>query len=188
MRENFETVLRFTLREEGGDVFTDNANDYPTRWGITLPTLMQARGKACTADDVSKLTREEAKAVYRALYWDKLGCDALSAGVDLMAFECAVNPGPGFTATALQGIAGVRQDGLVGPATLAAVANADPLQIMLHLASQRVRYWLSRNNVVEEMNEKGWVQRGTRAVVLGMLMRQPGGIDTRVAKSMLLEA
>ena len=48
-----------------------------------------------TAADVSAMKVEEAKAIYRAKYWDAQRCDELPAGVDYAVFDYGVNSGIG---------------------------------------------------------------------------------------------
>jgi hypothetical protein len=43
--------------------------------------------------DIPNLTRAQAMAIYREKYWTPIGGDALPAGVDLLAFDIAVNSG-----------------------------------------------------------------------------------------------
>ena len=41
------------------------------------------------------ITLDEAKQIYKANYWDAVGCDNLPAGLDLAAFDASVNNGTG---------------------------------------------------------------------------------------------
>ena len=53
-----------------GSTYTNDPTDKggPTKYGITLATLSQYRGKPCTAADVEALEEPEARACYESLY------------------------------------------------------------------------------------------------------------------------
>ena len=125
MRDNFSNLMGLVLQSEGG--FVDDPLDPggPTKFGITLATLSDARGKPAAKADISDLTRDEASALYRQHYWDKISADALPSGVDYAVFDAAVNSGPKQAALWLQTLLRVNADGVIGPLTLAAVANVD---------------------------------------------------------------
>ena len=58
-----------------------------TKYGISAasyPTL-----------DIKKLTKAEAKAIYKRDYWTPIGADKLEPPMALLAFDCAVNQGIG---------------------------------------------------------------------------------------------
>lgn len=45
--------------------------------------------------DIANLTREEAQAIYKRDYWDSIGAGDLDPALGLVAFDTAVNSGPG---------------------------------------------------------------------------------------------
>lgn len=139
-RRTFEVALAFTLRFEGG--FVDHPSDPGgvTNHGITWRTLRAHRGVPVTRDDVRTLSRAEAASIYHARYWTPLCADELPAGVDLMTFDFAVNSGVSRAATMLQGIVGALPDGMMGPATLSAVADAHPATVIRILAHRRLAF------------------------------------------------
>jgi lysozyme family protein len=100
--------------------------------------------------DIGALTLDDAKAIYRRDYWDKVAADQLAPGVALIVFDCAVNQGAGLAARLLQAAVSVRQDGDIGPVTLAAVAGVVPAALVQEFEAQRAvryasddnRYWL----------------------------------------------
>lgn len=176
---NFIRVRNWTIHEEGDGVYTNVPPDPPTKSGVTIWALQKYRGPSVkvTPAMVQAMTDETVGAIYRQDYWDLVKGDQLPVGVDLMLFEYAVNPGPGAARTAVQRIVGVPVDGLMGPATLAAIAAYDPVKLIQQLAIERMRYWLSRNNAVEELNERGWMARLLRvqATALAMVEAEKAG-------------
>ncbi|MBW4089878.1 MAG: hypothetical protein HIU82_02045 [Proteobacteria bacterium] len=106
-----------------------------TKYGISAaayPTL-----------DIAALTISVAAALYRPRYWDVIAGDALPWPVALIAFDCAVNQGPGIAARILQLALGVVADGVVGPVTIAAAARfaRGPSPVVVEIAARRaVRY------------------------------------------------
>ncbi|HVX82316.1 MAG TPA: glycosyl hydrolase 108 family protein [Devosiaceae bacterium] len=121
----FAACLPEILRQEGG--FANNPVDPggATNMGITRKTLAAWRKIspwwALPVTEVRSLGRDEAGAIYKALYWDRCNADALPAGLDLALFDFAVHSGPERAVKALQSEVGARADGFVGPLTLEAV-------------------------------------------------------------------
>jgi lysozyme family protein len=95
MRENFDRAFSFMLKYEGG--YSDNPKDPggPTNLGVTITTLSHELGRRATRTEMRNLTPAAVQPIYRKKYWNVVGADALPAGVDLLAFDIAVNSGPG---------------------------------------------------------------------------------------------
>lgn len=136
MKGNFEACLAVVLTHEGG------RSDHPadpggaTMKGVTLSTYRQHRPGATKAD-LRAITDAEVRTIYRRGYWDAVKGDDLPAGLDLVAFDAAVNSGPRRGAQWLQAALGVAADGIVGPKTLAMAKAADPkAAIMLACAAR----------------------------------------------------
>ncbi|MBD2748037.1 glycoside hydrolase family 108 protein [Microvirga sp. BT688] len=137
----FHRAVELVLQHEGG--FVDHPRDPggATKFGITRETLSRARGRPVSIDDVRELTRTEAVAVYRRLYWDVLRADELPSGIDLAVFDLAVNSGPERAARMLQSILRVPADGIIGPVTLkAALGGADPAETIRRLTRARLGF------------------------------------------------
>ena len=141
--ESFGRSLAEVLLHEGGFVEHPADPGGATKYGITRPTLARFRGRPVSVVDVRNLTREEAATIYRRLYWEPIHADELPAGLDLALFDFAVNSGPERTVRTLQGILAVHDDGIVGPATLAAARKADAAVVVRRLTRSRLAF-LSR--------------------------------------------
>jgi lysozyme family protein len=138
---NFDRCVTVVLKEEGG--FVDNPRDPggATNMGITLHTLQEARGQPVTVEDLQNLSVAEAESIYRRFYWNAVAGDQLPAGVDMTVFDFAVNGGPGEAVRLLQQCVGCAVDGVMGPATLAAVQAADAKALIEKYSAARDSYY-----------------------------------------------
>jgi lysozyme family protein len=108
------------LRHEGGYVNDPRDPGGETRFGISK--------RAYPDVDILRLTEDEAKAIYRRDYWDKLRPDELPQQLAICVFDCAVNMGRDKAVRLLQRACGVAQDGVMGGNTLAAANRlVDPV-------------------------------------------------------------
>jgi lysozyme family protein len=167
---SFASCLPIILQNEGG--FVDDAADPggATNLGITLDTLSSWLGQAATVEDVRALTPATVAPIYQALYWNVAHCENCPAGVDLMVFDEAVNQGPGRAVCTLQAALGVAVDGLFGPATQAALAQADPVAAITAMAATRVTYYRALANFPRFGN--GWLNRVRRTAAAAIALAQ----------------
>jgi lysozyme family protein len=93
MKSNYNDCLQHVLKYEGG--YTNDPNDAggPTNFGITLGDYRKYINSKGTATDVKEMSVDQAKVIYKARYWDALGCDNLPSGVDFTCFDYGVNSG-----------------------------------------------------------------------------------------------
>lgn len=95
-----------------------------TMWGVTA-RVARAKGYKGAMRDLPK---EFAKsAIYRPDYWDAVQADSLHESVRYDVFDAAVNSGKVQAIKWLQRAAWVKDDGVIGPVTLAAVNSFGPL-------------------------------------------------------------
>lgn len=173
MKSNFAKCLPEILRHEGG--WADHPSDPggATMKGITIGTYRQWKGRAVTKAELRAISDEEVAAIYKRNYWDKVRGDDLPAGLDLVAFDAAVNSGPSRGAKWLQTALGVAADGKIGPKTIAAAESADAATAINRALDVRLsflkglRTWPTFG--------KGWGRRvdGVRKVALGMVGSKP---------------
>ena len=161
MDDSFDSSLEFTLAEEGG--FIDHPTDprFAANHGITLARLRRfLRDPGLGRDDVRHMPCATVRAMYLTDFWNRLRCDALPPGIDLMVFDHAVNAGTDRAGRALQLAAGYERedlDGAVGPDTLRHVALADTLTLLDALAAmQRASY---RQIAAYGLFGEGWLAR-----------------------------
>jgi len=138
MSDLFPRAFGLILGHEGGFVNDPQDPGGATNWGITIGTLSSWRGRPATVQDVRELTVAEAQAIYRRGYWDACRCGEMPWPVALPVFDAAVNQGPQRARVVLQMALRVRADGVIGPATMAALAKADPVSVAEEIQAQRV--------------------------------------------------
>ena len=85
---SFEKIIPFTLQHEGGAHVTTDPNDPggTTKFGISQRYHPDV--------DVANMTLQQAMVIYRAGYWNHVA-KGVDDNLDMVAFECAVNPGLG---------------------------------------------------------------------------------------------
>ena len=136
MAELFETAVDFILSVEAGLV-----NDPSDPGGLTKFGISQ---RAYPDVNIRDLTLDGAKTLYRKDYWNRCSCDKLPPGIAFVAFDCAVNQGVAASIRMLQRSLNVAQDGVIGPATLAAAAAQTPAALISEMIARRcVAYALS---------------------------------------------
>jgi lysozyme family protein len=136
---NFDTAFQALLTHEGG--YSDHAADPggKTRYGITEAVARQAGYRG----DMRELPLDLAQRIYRREYWDAVRADELPAALRYPLFDAAVNSGVGQAIKWLQRAAGVKDDGVIGPVTLAAVAQLDASALRMRMLAQRLRLMAS---------------------------------------------
>ncbi len=103
---NFQNCLSVTLKWEGG--WADNPKDPggATMKGITLATFRRWRPQATKAD-LKAISDDVLSTIYRTDYWNPVTGDAQPDGVDLAAFDYAVNSGPSRALSVLKACNGL---------------------------------------------------------------------------------
>lgn len=148
---SFDDAFDALIGNEGG--YSNNPADPggETMWGITQ-RVARAYGYTGPMRD---LPRDTAKAIAKKLYWDPLRLDELDARVAFQIFDANYNGG--HPVIWMQGAAGAKVDGLIGPGTIAAVQAVDPLRFMLRWNALRLNYFTSLKTWLDF--GKGWARR-----------------------------
>ena len=130
MKSNFDRCMNEVFAHEGGYVNDPHDTGGETNMGISK--------RAYPHEDIKGMTRARAAEIYRRDYWDAVRGDDLPFGLDLVAFDAAVNSGVSRGAKWLQQAIGVTPDGKIGPATLAAAKSTyQPAAIMRAIGFRR---------------------------------------------------
>jgi lysozyme family protein len=138
----FDDLINPLLDREGGFVSHKADRGAATNLGITQRTYTIWRNDhGGTYKDVRDITKAEAKAIYRANYWDAARCDDVPEAVRDIHFDGAVNYGVSRANKLLQAAAGVTQDGVIGNKTLAAMAEMDGRLLRARLLNERYKFY-----------------------------------------------
>ena len=156
----FDQALPLVLVHEGGYVNHPKDPGGATMKGVTQATYDGWRAKqGLSVQPVRNITSEEVSAIYRRDYWDKVKGDDLPAGVGYAVFDFAVNSGVRRASRFLQKVVGVAQDGVIGPATIAAVKALPPATVIDRLCDDRMAFL--RGLGTFSTFGKGWTRRVT---------------------------
>jgi lysozyme family protein len=129
----FDAALAIVLAHEGG--FQNDPND-PGNWtggavgaGICRGTKYGISARSYPDLDIAGLSTDAASAIYRRDWWDRLGLARLPAPLATKLLDAAVNLGPRPAIACLQHALNAQggvlaEDGLLGPATVAAAQSA----------------------------------------------------------------
>lgn len=168
MKHNFDSSLKLVLKHEGG--WADHPKDPggATMKGITIAVYRANINPNGTKEDLRKITDAQVAHIYRTQYWDKVRGDDLPSGVDYAVFDYAVNSGVSRASKHLQAVVGKRQDGKVGPETLAATKAILAQTVINNLCDKRMAFL--RGLKTFAIFGKGWTTRvsGVRAEALKM--------------------
>lgn len=161
MADKFDTFIRRILSHEGGySADPKDPGNYTggrvgvgqlkgTKFGIaanTYPTL-----------DIKNLTWDTAAALYRRDFWDASKAGQLPPAVGYQLLDGAVNSGVRRATQWLQRAALVADDGIIGPATLAAIKAADPNDLVFRFIAERLEFMTGLSNWAA--HGKGWARR-----------------------------
>ena len=95
--------------------------------------------------------------ILKTMYWDKMGADNIkSQGIANICVDWLWASGTGMVKN-IQKILGVKQDGIVGPKTLAAINGANPTKLFVNLYNARVKYYKGCSGWWKY--NKGWMRR-----------------------------
>jgi len=152
---SFDRAIQYVLDNEGG--FSDDPNDHggATRYGVTQSEA------ARHGFDVHTLTVDQAKSIYRTDYWHYDGVADQNIATKLL--DMAVNMGDVTTVKIVQGICGVPKDGVIGPATLAAINTSSKLTLdALRSACVRRYARIVAADPTQSVFLVGWMERALK--------------------------
>lgn len=127
------SVIDWVIGVEGGYV-ADDAGKGPTKFGIN------GKANGLSPEKVANLTMDEARAIYKKNYWDKIGADKLPPELRAIAFDTAVNQGPAMAEKLIQ------------------QSGGDP-QKFIDLRRAEYQKLVASNPGKWQQYEKGWMNR-----------------------------
>lgn len=162
-----DILAPFILSFEGGYVNHPNDKGGATNKGVTLATW-RVNGRDINGDgkideeDLKLITEEEAIAIMKKNYWDKLKADDIkSQSIANLIVDWGWGSGPVTAAKKIQRIVGAEADGIVGPKTIAAINAQDPEALFKKIHNERKLHFESivRNDPSQQVFLKGWMRR-----------------------------
>ncbi|WP_048764751.1 glycoside hydrolase family 108 protein [Acinetobacter sp. 243_ASPC] len=158
---NFEIAFQRLIGHEGG--YSNDRND-PGNWtggkvgvGLLKGTKFGLAANTYPKLDIKNITVVEAKEIYKRDWWDKLGADQLHPAIVYQLWDFAINAGKSRAVKELQQVAGVPDDGIIGPKTISAVKIMEVNDVLLRLAAERLKFYTSLSTW--DRYGKGWTNR-----------------------------
>ena len=151
---DFNKAIEKTLIHEGGYVDDPNDAGGETKFGISK--------RAYPNVDIKNLTTDEAKAIYKRDYWDRVkGDEIASQKVAFELFDTAVNMGVRTASKLMQGCVGSHPDGIIGNKTLEAINSTDEELLLLRFKLAKVaRYaYITKKRPANRKFLLGWINR-----------------------------
>ncbi len=163
---NFLTAVNHLIdKSEGGFVNHPSDKGKATNWGITQKVYELYKGRAVSLDEMKKMPKSDAIAIYKKEYWDKIMGDSIkSYAIAYSMFDQAVNGGVSSAVKMAQEVAGISIDGKMGPITLGAINGINETNFVTRfyaLAEKRYRY-LATNEGPNDKDQdfiEGWINR-----------------------------
>jgi lysozyme family protein len=180
-RAAFAAWCDFLAPTEGG--YSVDPRD-PGNWTSGRPGVGTLKGTkfgiAASAHpdvDIANLTIEEADALRKSEYWNKVSGDDLPPSIAFMLADAAYGSGPYVAVTEFQAMLGVAQDGNIGPGTIGALTTAigkpsayglgsGLADVVTEYGSRRLLFEAGLGNW--SVYEGGWTRRLFHSVVLAM--------------------
>jgi lysozyme family protein len=178
---HFDEAIIKTLKHEG--VYSNDLNDRggATKYGISLRTAQRLGASSLKnkkffdidndgdidIEDIKKLSKSEAIRIYKQFYWDPYPYHKMPTPINQKVFDLAVNMGSKQAHILLQRSLrachhpAVKEDGIIGPATLRAVLSCDREALLAALKSHAAGFYrvIAAQNPQFNKFLNGWLNR-----------------------------
>lgn len=183
MANNFNIAHKFTAKWEGGESDHPDDGGGLTKYGVSLKFLGGLSGTQSNRDVLERmgirlpitrqviydLTRDQAASLFRWQFWDKLKLSLIPLRPAVVLYDAAVNSGPaqsvklaqrGYNRCVAYGQPLV-VDGIMGPATRAAMQLADTDKALTAMLDAREKFFqtIVANNPSQQVFLRGWINR-----------------------------
>jgi lysozyme family protein len=163
----FLPFFKKLMVHEGG--WSNDAADKggPTKYGVILKEWI-AKGWDKDGDndvdvnDLKLITLEDAARIAKPYYWDKVGGDTIrNQSFAEMLADFAYNSGVGTASKKLQKLLGLKEDGVIGPVTIAKVNSVNQEDLFNKFKQIRINFYLAivNSNPSQKVFLKGWMNR-----------------------------
>lgn len=151
-----DEIIAMVIRLEGNYINLPSDPGGATNMGITQRYLDNARKRDPSLPaTVDTLTVAQVTQLYQTDQWRTVRGDDIPPSLAALAFDAAVNEGPGTAIMLLQEALGVTVDQKMGPATVMA-CHGDDAAIAAEYAARRAAHYASLNKSTFEL---GWMRR-----------------------------
>ncbi|MDY0204835.1 MAG: glycosyl hydrolase 108 family protein [Desulfovibrio desulfuricans] len=183
MADNFTIAHKFTAKWEGGESDHPDDGGGLTKYGVSLKFLGGLSGTQSNRDVLERmgirlpitrqviydLTRDQAASLFRWQFWDKLRLGLIPLRPAVVLYDAAVNSGPaqsiklaqrGYNRCVAYGQPLV-VDGIMGPATRAAMQLADTDKALSAMLDAREKFFqtIVDNKPSQQVFLRGWINR-----------------------------
>jgi len=158
---DFNTAFTRLMVSEGG--YSNNPAD-PGNWTGGRVNAGELRGTkyGIAANtyphlNIEALTRDNAIAIYKRDWWDRIHADQLDDGVAFQLLDAAINSGVAQATRFLQRAVGVADDGVWGDVSQAALAKMYETDVILRFLAQRIEF-MCKLSTFDKFG-RGWMRR-----------------------------
>ena len=156
---NFEEAIDYLFANEGGFVNDPDDGGGKTKFGISK--------QAHPAVDIENLSEEEAKEIYKKIYWDSQRYNEIThTSIVVKLFDLVVNVGPFWGHKIIQRALRamghrITEDGILGTKTIEAINNIDPEKLIIAIKSEAAGYYrcIATSNPKSQKFLNGWLSR-----------------------------
>lgn len=159
MADNRKLIPKI-LKWEGGFANIPGDTGGATNKGITIATYRKAFGKERTIEDLKTITDVEWQYIYKTMFWDRWKADDINnqSIAELLVDWCWTSGVYGIKLP--QRVLGVKDDGVVGGKTIAAINNyPDQKELFNKLWNRRKKQFQDIAKNGKEKFLAGWLNR-----------------------------
>lgn len=156
----FESAVAYVLKWEGGYVNNPADPGGETRFGISKRNYPSI--------DISSLTADQAKSLYKSDFWDHFQLSAITnPPLAIKVLDVLVNMGTSGAKVIQQALCAVGHpvavDGLFGVGTIAAINQSNYVSLLSEIRAQMAAHYasLALNNPSEKTFLLGWMRRAS---------------------------
>lgn len=159
---DIDKVIPIILKHEGGYVNHPLDKGSCTNKGVTIATYRYHFGKNKTCNDLKKITNEQWKYIFKNGYWDRIQGDLINnQSIANFLVDWFYNSGV-YAIKFTQRILGVKDDGIVGNKTIAAINGYKTQKNLFErLWSRRKKQYedIVNKNQSQQVFYNGWMRR-----------------------------
>ena len=160
-------INQVVLEDEGGFVNNPADSGGPTNFGITQSDYAQFKGHAVSVDDIRNMPKADAVSIYLDRYIARPGFDQIKdLTVRTALVDMGVLMGAKRAIRAAQQALRLPIDGNLGPASIAAINDAEARGLINQLSVWRVKFHADTVSIDKSQLQflRGWLNRALQFV------------------------